>query len=158
MSKLTANGRHTGISGTIDLSGDLAAAGEYVVSFNLSNVNPTTITYGSSAQSGYRLANDGYAYQKNTFGWVQIAADFIDPKSETGTGIHVRMVKLSGSTVSGPTGWVDTSVDREWTLTRSTPGTFTASYRAEVSDDGGTTVRDSATINFTSTYHDSEPP
>jgi hypothetical protein len=124
-------------------------------SFNTADPNP------NDAELGYELQGDGNAYiieQPDTSGgppnFIQIfgVTDWIDDKGEAGGIFHARMNQNSGDVLDGQSSplnvWRQLGVD-SFIFVLSGNGafnTFDFNGTAEISDDGGATTIDSATI------------
>jgi hypothetical protein len=102
-----------------------------------------------------RYDSDGGVRKTTTQGSSTTTEDIgewspLHPSESGGAGWHVRVTHSSGSdpyvSGSGLGVWLALSSSRNWTFSRTsdTPGTTNGSYLVEISDDGGSSVYDSA--------------
>ena len=110
--------------------------------------------------TGLRFTNTGYveAFLGSTSAWnpVDSSTDWIIPHEAAGVLYSVRLTVSSGtSPTTGSVGsWETLDSTRTWTLVRpdaAGSGSTTGTYLLQVSDDGGSTVLDSASYTLTST-------
>lgn len=154
---LTANGEHTGITGSMDVSATLTAPPlELVIQFNLNNhtINDFNYIYLGTGRAHYRLIS-GYAQYKKFYNsptsWTSYANEYIDPKDDS--GLKVRFTRLSGDSVPnyvnpGLGSWLNATTDPEIAHEAvSGEGDRTITLLVELSYDEAT-IEDSATITL----------
>lgn len=121
----------------------------------ITGTNPGTPGEGPTVT--YRVSNDGNVYKDEGLGsgfeQINVTLDWIRPTSEAGSAYTVRFTDNGGSagTVGGTFGsWLTLDLNRDISYKFNSGGSGTRNFTAEISDDGGSTTLDSATITLTS--------
>jgi len=113
---------------------------------NFADVYAYATNTGAGATAGYRINDDGFDY-KGVNGTFTSNQQWLTPTSQGGLYEVIYSV-TSGITPAGPTGWVATSTDPTWTLTRATVGVNLSELLFQVRRVGTTTVLDTWTVTL----------
>lgn len=124
----------------------LAGSGSSDAVVNFAGVYVYASNTGAGATAGYRVNDDGFDY-KGDNGSFTSNQQWLTPTSQGGLYEVIYSV-TSGITPAGPTGWVATSTDPTWTLTRAAVGVNLSELTFQVRRVGTTTVLDTWTVTL----------
>ena len=139
------------LAGTL---GGAAAAGDTVT---VNDASISDLGFLTSTSAGIRFESNGTVdYLRNPNSDTLNVYDWVDPTSSAPGSYVIRATQTASSGSGTFTGtlntWQALTFSRTWQVTKNAEGSFSRTLTIEISDDGGSTILDSGSVQLIAIY------